>query len=817
MFQSAFVESVVQDLRYARRTFAAVPVLTCAAVLAIAIGIASSTAVFSVVDRVLFRSLPYADPGQLVSIGFLAPIDRNEFMLGPDYLEWRAQQQPFAQLTAAAPGALDCDLTDTHPERLTCASVDQYWLPTLGVAPTLGRNFAADEDTPNGPKVALLSYGLWRSRFGADPDIVGRTISLDGASRTIVGVLARDFEMPTAKADVLLPLALDPAQQQRPKTGAFLRGFARLRPGVTAGQARAAMEPLYQNSLRYVPKQFVRDVRLSVRPLREWQLGNARTASWLLLIGVLAVLLIGCADVANLLLARSSQREREIAVRFALGARRSRVIRQLLTESIAICAFGGVLGAAMAYWLLRTFVAMAPSALPGLEKASLDGRVLAFTAFAAIASGIFAGLAPALQKPRAEALAGARTVVGARGFFRQALIVTQIALSLVLLSSATLLLRSLWNLESVPLGMSAEHIVTANIGLGLARYQTPAQQQQFWETLEQRMARIPDVQAFALSDTLPPSGGVHSMLLANIDVDGRPSAIQGTGGSVAWRGVTPGYFDALGIRVIRGRGFTEQDRATSADAVVLSESLARALFPNGDAIGQRVTFGKQPPWCTVIGIAGDVRNNGILQAGDPEYYRLRKRTPNFGLDPTTYSGRWASVAVRTSAAPQAMEQWIKGEITAIDPTLPVDLGTMQQRVGTLTARPRFDAELLTAFAIVGLLLAAIGLYGVMAFLVTQRTQEIGVRMAFGATPTNIVRLVLSYAGRWTSIGVAIGLLCAFWTTRLMRALLFGTSTITDLWLIGGTVLLLIAIAGIASWAPARRAARLDPVVALRRE
>jgi predicted permease len=371
-------------------------------------------------------------------------------------------------------------------------------------------------------------------------------------------------------------------------------------------------------------------------------------------------------------------------------------------------------------------------------------------------------------------------------------------------------------IESVPLGVSAEHIVTANIGLGLARYQTPTQQQQFWETLEQRMARIPDVQAFALSDTLPPSGGVHSMLLANIDVDGRASAIQGTGGSIVWRGVTPGYFDALGIRVIRGRGFTEQDRANSADVVVLSESLAPALFPNGDAIGQRVTFGKQPPWCTVIGSAGSgtmascklaILSITVCASEARTSAWMRRHTADDGLQ-SQYERR---------PCRKPMEPWIKGEITAIDPTLPVELGTMQQRVGTLTARPRFDAELLTAFAIVGLLLAAIGLYGVMAFLVAQRTQEIGVRMAFGATPTNIARLVLSYAGRWTSIGVAIGLVCAWWTTRLMHALLFGTSTVVDTWLIGGTVLLLSAISGVASWAPARRAARLDPVVALRHE
>lgn len=816
MSADGLAESLVQDLRYAARTFVRVPGFTIAAVLAIAVGIGATTAVFSVVDRVLFRSLPYGDPDRLASIGFLAPIDRNEFLLGADYLEWRAQQQPFEQITALRPGAQDCDLTDSHPERLACVFADADFLPVFRVTPALGRNFTPEEDRPNASRVALISYGLWQSRFAGDRQVLGRTISLDGIATTIIGVLPRDFEMPTSNADVLEPLALNPASQQRPNTGAVLRGFARLKPGVTASQARAAMEPLFQNSLKFVPKQFIRDVSLSVRLLRERQLGDARTASWLLLASVLAVLLIACADVANLLLARSAEREREIAVRFALGARRGRVARQLLTESIALGTAGGMLGAALAYWLLRTFVAIAPTAFPGLQKASLDGRVLAFAVVASIASGLFAGLAPALQKPRPEALAGARAVAGSRGWFGQALVVSQIALSLVLLASAGLLLRSLWDLQSVPLGLSAEHVMVAQVSLGRLHYGTPAQQQQFWEALESRVARIPDVRAFAFSDTLPPMGGVRTNLLANIEAEGRAPMTEGTGGSVAWRGVTPGYFETLGIPIVRGRGFTEEDRANSDHVVILSDTLARKLFPNGNALGQRLMIGKVPPWCTVVGIAADVKNNGLTTGDEPEYYRLRKRTERFGLGAAGYDGLSAYLVVRTSARPQAMQPWIKGEIAALDPTLPVELGTMDERVGKLTARPRFDAELLAAFAVIGLLLAAIGLYGVMAFLVAQRTPEIGVRMALGATPGMIARLIFSYAGRWTIAGVAAGSLGAWWAARLLRTLLFQTSPAHP-GILAGAAALLAAVACLAAWVPSRRAARVDPMVALRNE
>ena len=373
------LDILAQDLRYAARGFVRSPTFTVAAVLAIALGTGAGTAVFSVVDRILFRSLPYARSERLVSVGFVAPIIPQEFMLGTDYMEWRARQQPFTSLTSWA-GMNDCDLTSTRPVRLACAQVEASFLPTLGVQPLLGRNFTRDEDRPNAPPVALLSYGLWMSRFAADRGIVGKTIPLDGHSATILGVLPPDFELPTLEhADVVVPQAMDEAAQHRPNTGRVLQSVARLKPGVTPEQAAAALQPLFQESLNFVPGPFRKEVKLRVRALRDRQIHDARLASWILLGAVLAVLLIACANVANLLLARAATRRRELAVRLALGATRGRLWRQTLTESLLLALAGGAAGCALAVLLLRIFVTIAPEGIPRLQQATVDLRVLLFT------------------------------------------------------------------------------------------------------------------------------------------------------------------------------------------------------------------------------------------------------------------------------------------------------------------------------------------------------------------------------------------------------------------------------------------------------
>ncbi|MFB3920472.1 MAG: ABC transporter permease [Terriglobia bacterium] len=805
------MHTLLQDLRFGLRMLVKNPGFTAVAVITLALGIGATTAVFSVADRILFRSLPYPASERLVSVGFVAPIEPNEFMLGTDYLEWRAHQAPFESFTSMQPGVADCDLTDQNPVRLSCARVEASFLTTFGVSPLLGRNFIRDEDRPNAPKVALLAHGLWRSRFGGDPRVVGKAISLDGQPVRIVGVLASDFEFPTlAHVDILLPLALDETRQQRPNSGQVLRSFARLKPGVTAPQAQAALAPLFEESLKWVPAQFRKEVSVSVRSLRDRQVGDYRRASWILLAAVLAVLLIACANVAGLLLARGISREREIAVRSALGASRRRLVRQALTESGLLGLVGGGTGCIISYLFLSSFVRLAPAGIPKLDQASLDGRALLFALAASILSSLAFGLAPSLAKPRAEALASRPAAGIARHTFRQALVALQVALSLVLLAGASLLLRTLWNLQYQPLGLEAQGVITANINLGVQHYPQPAQQMAFYNELEARLQPLPGVAACALSDSLPPGGAMRSAVFAGMRVEGRPRIAEGTGGMVGWRAVTPGYFSALRIPILNGRPFEEADRNPDQHAIILSEALARRLFPGEDPLGKRLQrFPEQPTWFTVVGVAADVKNNGLTMPGDPEYYVVRGHAP----EDTT---RRTSLIIRSSLDPKAVAAWLRQEIVAIDPTLPVTIETMTERVGNLAARPRFNAALLTLFAGFGLLLAAVGIYGVIAFLVSQRTQEIGIRMALGAQRPDILRLVFRQGMGIILAGVALGLVGALGLTRFLASQLYNVRP-TDPLTLGIASLSLAAITGLACFFPARRATKVDPIVALRYE
>jgi predicted permease len=808
------LDILAQDLRYAARGFVRSPTFTLAAVLAIALGTGAGTAVFSVVDRILFRSLPYARSERLVSVGFVAPIIPQEFMLGTDYMEWRARQQPFTSITSWA-GMNDCDLTGTRPVRLACAQVEASFLPTLGVQPLLGRNFTRDEDRPNAPPVALLSYGLWMSRFAADRGTVGKTIPLDGRSATILDVLPPDFELPTLEhADVVVPQAMDEAAQHRPNTGRVLQSVARLKPGVTPEQAAAALQPLFQESLNFVPGPFRKEVKLRVRALRDRQIHDARLASWILLGAVLAVLLIACANVANLLLARAATRRRELAVRLALGAARGRLWRQTLTESLLLAFAGGAAGCALAVALLRVFVTIAPEGIPRLQQATVDLRVLLFTMAISVFSGVAFGLVPALETPRAEALAGWRTLGARHSFLRHALVAGQICASLILLTGASLLLRSLWNLQNQPLGMRTTRVLTATVTLGRKSYDEPAAQLAFFEDLERRLHAIPGVAGLALSDSVPLSGTPRSTIYSVIDVAGRPPAAEGTGGMVAWRAVTPGYFAALGVPILRGRGFREEDRDPQQNAVILSDSLARRMFPGQDPLGRQilgrdVELGRSAPWLTVIGVAGNVKNGALTDPDDPEYYVVRKHAAE-------RFGRTATAILSGPVDSAVLARWVRAEVAALDPTLPVNIETLAQRAGKLAQRPRFNAWLLGLFAAMGLLLSAIGLYGVVSFVVAQRTPEIGVRMALGATPGAVVRLVLGHAARWTFAGAALGLVGSLFAARLLAAMLFHVSA-RDPWILAVAVAALSATALLAAWVPSRRAARIDPIQALRQE
>jgi putative ABC transport system permease protein len=806
-----FLDALLQDLRFALRTMAKAPAFAVVAILTLALGIGATTAVFSVVDRILFRSLPYPNDDRLVSFGLVAPIERNEFMLGANYVDFRKQPGPFEAIASMIPGVSDCDVTEQSPVRLSCALVEQTFLPTLGIQPILGRNFTPEEDRPSAPRVALLSYALWKSRFAADPGVLDKTLSWDGKPVRIVGVLPANFEMPTLlQADLLLPQALDEQQQRQSPTGAVLRTFARMKPGIDVPQAIAGLQPFFEQALAAAPPQFREEIHLSVRMLRDRQIQDVRRASWILLAAVFAVLLVACTNVANLLLARAGGRERELAVRAALGASRSRLIRQALVESLLLGLLGGVTGCAIAAALLRLFVSIAPEGIPRLQQAGLDLRVIAFTFAIALASATVFSVAPALHRPAPEMLSGKQTHGTPRTLVRQILVTVQIAISLVLLTGASLLLRSLWNLQSVSTGMETGNVLTETVSLGAYRYPQTAQQLAFFTELEARLKRIPSITALALSDSLPPAGPMRSTIYAAIEIPGRPPLAEGTGGMVGWRAVTPDYFTALGIRIVQGRGFQQQDRLPSENTIILSEALTRQLFPHENPLGQQVRlFRNQGPWRTVVGVASDVKNNGLAAGSDPEFYLPWKN------DPVEFF-RTAHVIARTAINPQAVAAWMRTETVGLDPNLPVTIEPMRQRVGKLAERPRFNAMLLSLFAGVAVLLAAIGIYGVVGFLVAQQTREIGVRMALGATPQGILKMVLSNVARWAIGGAALGLLGAWFCARLLEALLFEVRAHDPL-LLGVALFVLLAVAFLAAWIPAGRAMRVDPMVALRYE
>ena len=804
------ISSIWQDVRFALRMLVTKPAFTAVAVLTVALGIGSTSAVFSVVDRILFRSLPYPHDEQLVVFGLFAPIEPREFMLAKDYVEWRAVQTPFQSMATLIPGGAECDLTEQNPVRLSCALVESTFLPTFGIQPILGRNFTSEEDRPNAPRVALITFGLWKSRFASDSAIVGKSFSLDGRPTMVIGVLPANFEMPTLGAvDMILPQALDEAALQRNGPQPVLRAYARLKPGVTIAQSQAPLAPLFEKSLQFVPPQFRKEVRLSVRSLRDRQVADAKLASWILLASVLAVLLVACTNVANLLLTRATSRQRELAVRAALGASSSRLVQQTLTESLLLGLVGGTLGCWVAYSLLQLFESIAPEGIPRLQQAGLDARVLLFTLGVSLVSGLLFGLAPVKRKVAPELLVGKDAGQTSRGFLRQILVASQVAVSLVLLTGAGLLLQSLSKLQGVSLGMDAQSVITAQVALAQYRYPDSQRQVAFFDQLQTRLGQMPGVTAIGVSDTLPPSGGTQARIYSRIEVPGRPKSPEGTGGMVAWRSVSPGYFSALGIPIVRGRSFEDHDRGAGESPIILSQSLANRLFPGEDALGKSLRLDASEPWRTVVGISGDVRNNGLSQPSDPEYYVPWK------VDPDGYF-RVGYVTLRTPMNPETVANWLRQETASLDSSVPVTMELMSRRVSKLSAGPRFNALLLSFFAASGLLLAAIGIYGVVGFLVTQRTREIGVRMALGASPHEIWKMVMANVAQWSAVGAVAGILGSWYAVKLLQTLLFQVSA-RDPWPIAAALAVLLVAAFTAAWAPARRAMRVDPIEALRYE
>jgi putative ABC transport system permease protein len=813
----------IQDVRYALRQFQRSPGFVVVTIFTLALGIGASAAVFSIADRAMFQPLPYPQAEKLAAVGILVPIEPREFLFGFSYITFRREQKPFSAVTSWS-GLTDCDITESGAVRLSCAQVESSFLRTFGIAPLLGDDFTPNDDHPNSARVALLSYGLWQARYGGDPGIVGRTLMLDSQPVRILGVLPREFELPTlAHADLLVPQRMD--ESVGAGAGRVVRAFGRMKDGINSAQASEQLQPLLAEIIRSAPPNFQKEIRLSVRPLRDYQTREVRVTLWILLAAVAAFLAIACANVANLFLARGVSRRTQMAIRAALGAGRSRLIRQVLTESVVLGLAGGVAGCALAWAVLRLIRSAAGVQVPRLAEAALDGRVLLFAFAAAMLSGIIFGLAPAWTIPGGEELGGGRAVGSSRPRLSQVLVSFQIAGSLVLLTASGLLLHALWNLERVQLGMDVEQVYAAQITLGRGGYaDNAAKRTLFFETLEQRLAKLPGVTSLAISDSLPPTGGMRAVPYFILQPEGGAQTEKGIGGMVGWRAVSPDYFSTLHIHIIRGRPFAEKDRSSGEDVVILNAMLARRLFGTVDVAGRRVRIAQDSHWYTVVGVADNVKGvaanikNGAVDVSiDPEYDVVRLHAPDAGIpDGGPGAPLHAAVILRSSMPPAALTRFARDAVADIDPAVPVNLFAMKDRVSQLVATPRFDALLLTGFGALSLVLAAVGLLGVISFLVSRQTREIGVRMALGATPNSVVLLFLGKAARWTLAGAIVGLAASFWVARFLRGMLFEVPGF-DLfaWLLA--LIILLGVAALAAWIPARRAARIDPMVALRYE
>lgn len=805
---AAWWDSLLQDCRYALRGFRKSPAFSAIAVATIALGIGASVAVFSVVDPLLFRSLPYPRDERLVSVGFLGPVDNNEFNVVSSYLDWRRLQTPFVSLTSMRPST-QCDLQTATARRVSCVAVEANFLRTLGVAPALGRDFQPEDDRPGAPTVVLLSHSLWSTVFGGDAGILNRTVTLDEEQVRIVGVLPKTFEMPQlSEVEVMLPERLDASLQRSANSSSFLRTFARLRDGVSIVQAQGAMGPLFEQSLRVdVPAELRSEVRLVVRSLRDRRIHDVKLASWMLFGAVLALLLLACANVANLLLARAAARRRELAMRAAIGAGRKRLARQMLTESLLLGVAGGAAGCGIGWMLVHLFVRLSPDGLLHLEQTHMDLRALLFAVAATLSAALLFGVAPALERPRPEALAGWHSAGPPRMFVRKFLIVSQVSISLILLTGASLFLRSFWRLADQPLGFSPQRVVTASFTLKRQRYRPATAQSSFFNQLEERLKQIPGGGSLAISDSIPPRGSMGRPY-SNMKVPGRPP-LAANGGMVEFRWVSPGYFQTMGIKILAGHAFREDERLSGDSPVILNASLARRMFGDDNPIGHQVVLDGDGRAFPIVGVAADVKNNGIAEPSDPEYYRLRMAT-------STQLGRSGVAIFLTSLDPATLSGWIRREFAALDPTLPVNVETLEERVDHFRDRPRFIAAVIAAFAALGLLLAAAGLYGVLSFLVALQTREIGVRMALGARPRDIGLRVQLRAAAWIGSGVVVGTAGSLALARTVRGLLFEVSP-GDPVSILAPVLALCAAGALAAWLPSRRAAGVDPVVALRCE
>ena len=805
------MDTLGQDIRQALRALLRNPGFAIAALVAPTLGIGVNTATFSVVNAVLLRPLPYPEPERVLGVWATAP-DRGLDLTQVSYQRFAAMAE--ANRSFEALGAFTGDTVtftgSDEPRQWTALRCSSGLLDALRVRPILGRNFRAAEDERGGGAVVILTHELWRRQFGSDRDIVGRPLAVDGSTLVVIGVLPADFTLPGHAFDVLVPRVfeptfLTPGAVERGST--YLDLVARLKPGVTERQAQAELDVLARNDER---SAFL-DAGFGYRalPFAEAATRGMRPTLLILLGAVGLILLMACANVANLLLARAVGRERDTAVRAALGATRWRLVVQFLVESVVLGLGAGVLGVGMAAWGLRFLVAAAAESVPRATEIRLDGTVLGVAAVAAVATGLLFGLVPALQASRVDL---AHTLKQARGgsrdrrsaLLRNGLVVAEIAISVVLLIGAGLLLRSLERVRSVSPGFDPGQVLVARISLPRTRYAEPAQIRDFYRRLEQDVATLPGVLSTACAESLPLEGSGSQTLVA---IEGRPLPDLGARPVVSFDTVTPGYFRTLRIPLLEGRGFNDQDDSTVPIRVVVARRFGDRFFPGESPVGRHVLLGKSPASYEIVGVVGDVRHES-LTAMPVEFFYLSANQRALSA---------ATIVTRTAGALPALGPAVRQRVRAIDATLAVThLRTMDEVMGASIGDRRLTLRLLALFAALAFALAATGIYGLMAFAVSQRTGEIGVRVALGAGTRDVLGMVLRQGLGLSMVGVGIGLVAALGVTRAIAGLLYGVTALDPV-TFGVVALLLTAVALAASLVPARRAARVDPMVALRRE
>jgi putative ABC transport system permease protein len=800
------METLIQDVRYGVRTLVKNAGFSAIAVIALALGIGANTAIFSVVNAVVLRPLPFEGPDRLVMVWEkrMALGRVRNVASAPDFVDWRAQNTVFEDMAAYFNSGFNLTGGE-EPERLQGVFVSASFFSVLRAQPKLGRPFLPDEDSPTSAPVAIISNGLWQRRFAGDPNIIGKTVAINDQSRTVVAVMPADFAFPSSEVEIWVPLVFTP-NDLNSRGSHSLSVIARLKPGVTVGQAQAEMDAIAAK----LEEQYQVNTGhgVNVFSLHEEVVGNVKKALIVLLVAVGFVLLIACANVANLLLARATVRQKEMAIRTALGAARGRIVRQLLTESLMLALVGGTLGVLLALWGLDLLLSVSAGSIPRVKEVRLDGWVLGFTFLVSLATGLIFGAAPAWQASKPdlnESLkeGGRGTSAGIhRNRVRSLFVVVEVAICLVLLIGAGLMIKSFTRLLDVNPGFNAENLLTMNVSLAGSKYRETSQRMAFCQQAVQRLASAPGGQGAGITLGLPMSGSSSRYF----QIEGRPPQPPGQGYNANVNLATGDYFRTMGIPLIRGREFNEGDVMGSLPVVIINQKMAQQFWPDEDPIGQRMGSGSEP-LRTVVGIVGDVRQAALETEPRAEFFY-----PFFQVD--FGSGTFV---VRTAGDPKATIGAVRSEFQAVDKDQPVArISTMEEVLAQSVAPRRLNMLLLGVFAGVALVLAAVGLYGVMSYSVTQRTREIGIRMALGAARGDVVKLIVGQGMVLAGVGVAIGLLASLFLTRLMSSLLYGVSA-TDPATFAIISLILAGVALVACFVPARRATKVDPMVALRYE